>query len=137
MKKHRKSRVKDRNSLSLAFSLFAKSVSAITGNALSFLIAVLLVAVWLIAGPFFHYSNTWQLIINTATTIITFLIVFLIQNTQNRDTEIINIKLDELIRGLETADNSRLDLASLSDDELKALEEHYKKICQKRNNHGD
>lgn len=123
---------KKKQSLSLFFSLFAKTVADMVGNAYAFLTATLLIVVWLISGPYFHYSDTWQLIINTGTTIITFLIVFLIQNTQNRDTEIINIKLDELIKGHKGAKNSIIDLKKLSDEELKALEETYKQLCDKR-----
>lgn len=134
MKKNKHANPVSHHPLSLAFSLFAKYVAEIVGNALSFLIAFALILIWLISGPFFHYSNTWQLIINTGTTIVTFLIVFLIQHTQNRDTEILNLKLDELIRGSKDTDNSRMDLASLSDEELKELEEHYKQICKNRKN---
>lgn len=131
-KKSTQKKSSKKSQVSLAFSLFAKYIAAIVGNALSFLIAVFIIILWLLAGPFFHYSDTWQLIINTGTTIVTFLIVFLIQHTQNRDTEIINLKLDELIKGHRGADNSKLDLSSLSDEELRDLEEHYKKICRNK-----
>lgn len=118
--------------LNLYFTQFAKWISDIVGNAISFSAAIFFIIIWLIAGPFFHYSDTWQLVINTATTIITFLIVFLIQHTQNRDTEILNLKLDELIKGHKGARNSIIDLNKLTDDELKNLEKEYEKLCDKR-----
>jgi len=88
-----------------------------------------LIVVWAASGPTFRFSDTWQLVINTGTTIITFLMVFLIQNTQNRDSRAIHLKLDELIKALRGARNSVIDLERLSDDQLKKLEEEYKKLC--------
>ena len=88
---------------------------------------MLVIAVWLITGPTFHFSDTWQLIINTATTIITFLMVFLIQNTQNRDAKAVHLKLDELIRAIKDARNELVDLEDLSDEELKKLEEQFRR----------
>lgn len=114
------------------FSGFAKTVSDAVGNAWSFVIALLLIIIWIITGPIFNFSDTWQLIINTGTTIITFLMVFLIQNTQNRETKIINLKIDELIKAKRNADNSSIDLEKLSDEELKYLENEYKKIRSKK-----
>jgi len=93
------------------------------GSAWAFTGAVFVIVVWLLTGPTFHFSDTWQLIINTATTIITFLMVFLIQNTQNRDAKAVHLKLDELIRALKGARNQLVDLEDLSDEELKKLEE--------------
>lgn len=113
------------------FHLFAKKSAEIVGNPWVFIIAVVLVIIWLISGPFFHFSDTWQLIINTSTTIITFLIVFLIQNTQNRDTEDMRIKLDEIIRAIKGAKNSIIDLENLSDEQLKELEKKYTQISKK------
>jgi low affinity Fe/Cu permease len=118
--------------VSLFFNLFAKRISDIVGNAWSFILALVIVIGWGITGPIFKYSNTWQLLINTGTTIITFLIIFLIQNTQNRDTEIINLKLDELIRAHKGARNDVINLADLSDEELKNLEQEYIKLKGKR-----
>lgn len=118
--------------LSLIFSNFSKIISETVGSPISFLTAVLFIVVWLVSGPFFHFSENWQLIVNTGTTIITFLIVFLIQHTQNRDTEIINLKLDELIKGHKGSKNSIIDLSQLSDEELKELEKSYKKLCDTR-----
>ncbi|STX43225.1 Predicted small integral membrane protein [Legionella donaldsonii] len=112
------------------FNNFAKRVSHAVGHSGSFIIALSLVLIWLVTGPLFHFSDTWQLIINTGTTIITFLMVFLIQNTQNRDTKILNLKIDELIKTKKNARNSILDLDKLSDEDLKKLEEEYKKLCK-------
>jgi low affinity Fe/Cu permease len=94
------------------------------------MIAVAIIVVWATTGPMFHYSDTWQLVINTGTTIITFLMVFLIQNTQNRDAKAIHLKLDELIKATTGAHNSMIDLDKLSDAQLKELEEEYKRICE-------
>jgi low affinity Fe/Cu permease len=91
----------------------------------------MVIVAWAATGPVFHYSDTWQLIINTGTTIVTFLMVFLIQNTQNRDSQAIHLKLDELIRSIETARNSVLDLEGLSDQELEKLRENYAQLAAK------
>ena len=112
------------------FRIVAKKASLLVGSAFVFILAFLLVVIWLITGPFFHYSDTWQLIINTATTVITFLVVFLIQNTQNREMQILQLKLDELIRSHEPAQNSCIDLEKLSDDQIRQLEERYKKLSR-------
>jgi low affinity Fe/Cu permease len=103
------------------FRAFAHATAEISGSASAFLLALLVVLVWIATGPYFHYSNSWQLVINTGTTIVTFLMVFLIQNTQNRDTREIHLKLDELIRSHEPARNLFMNLEHLSDDELQAL----------------
>src|SRR3974390_1386335 len=102
------------------YSRFAKSASRFSGRPGVFVLAVTLIGAWVITGPIFHYSDTWQLVINTATTIVTFLMVFLIQNTQNRNTEAIHLKLDELIRATQGAHNAILDLEEHED---KTLEE--------------
>lgn len=114
-----------------AFGVFARRTSNILGSAWAFVIALLVIVVWAITGPAFHYSDTWQLIINTGTTIVTFLMVFLIQNTQNRDAKAVHLKLDELIRALGGARNKLVDLEKLSDDELKTLEEEFEKLRKK------
>ena len=111
-----------------AFGVFARKTSNILGSAWAFVIALLIIVVWAITGPTFHYSDTWQLIINTGTTIVTFLMVFLIQNTQNRDAKAVHLKLDELIRALGPARNKLVDLEKLSDDELKALEGEFERL---------
>jgi len=98
------------------------------GSAWAFAGAVLVIVVWILTGPTFHFSDTWQLIINTATTVITFLMVFLIQNTQNRDAKAVHLKLDEIIRALKGARNKLVDLEDLSDEELKKLEEQFQRL---------
>lgn len=120
-----------KNNMSLFFSKFAEKIAEIIGHPLSFFVAISLIIIWLVAGPYFQYSDTWQLVVNTGTTIITFLIVFLIQNTQNRDTKILNLKLDEMIRAHKGSKNSLIDLTKLSDGDLKKLEAHYMKLCSK------
>ena len=113
------------------FTRFAKRTSIYTGRPATFIIAVLVIVVWAFTGPFFNYSDTWQLVINTGTTIITFLMVFLIQNTQNRDTEALQIKLDEIIRSLDTANNSLLDLEEMDDKELDRIRAVYLALAKK------
>jgi low affinity Fe/Cu permease len=105
------------------FSRFSHQVSHIAGKPLTFVLAVLLIAVWAISGPVFHYSETWQLVVNTATTIITFLMVFVLQNSQNRDGAAVQAKLDELIFALQGADNRFVGAEQLSGPELKKLRE--------------
>jgi len=112
------------------FSRFAKWTSRHTGRPITFTIAVTVIAVWLVSGPLFHFSDSWQLVINTATTIVTFLMVFLIQNTQNRDTETIQIKLDELIRATRGAHNALLDLEELDEDQLDLFRERYEMLAR-------
>lgn len=114
-----------------AFGIFARRTSNILGSAWAFVCAILIIIVWAATGPTFHYSDTWQLIINTGTTIVTFLMVFLIQNTQNRDAKAVHLKLDELIRALGPARNKLVDLEKLSDDELKTLETEFEKLRKK------
>ena len=113
------------------FARFAKWASRFTGRAASFSLAVFVILGWVVTGPLFGYSDTWQLVINTATTIITFLMVFLIQNTQNRDTEAIQIKLDELIRSVNGAHNALLDLEELDEKTLDAFRERYQQLARK------
>lgn len=111
------------------FRKFAARTSELVGTSWAFILAVLIVVVWATTGPMFDYSDTWQLVINTGTTIITFLMVFLIQNTQYRDAKALHLKLDELIKATGGARNSMIDLDKLSDQQLKELEEDYKRIC--------
>src|SRR5436190_24348474 len=108
-------RVRDR------FRTFARKSSEVLGSAWAFIGAILIIAVWGLTGPTFHFSDTWQLIINTGTTIVTFLMVFLIQNTQNRDAKAMHLKLDELIRAVQAARNRLLDLDKLSHEDRKIL----------------
>src|SRR5687768_3612278 len=111
------------------FNLFAKAAARVSGRPMTFILALAVIVVWAVTGPIFGYSDTWQLIINTSTTIITFLMVFLIQNTQNRDTEAIQIKLDELIRATQGAHNALLALEQLEDDELDKYMKHYAQLA--------
>ena len=114
-----------------AFRCFAQRSSSVLGSAWAFCGAVLIIVLWLVTGPTFHFSDTWQLIINTATTVVTFLMVFLIQNTQNRDAKAMHLKLDELIRAVKGARNQLVDLENLSDDDLKKLEEQFQELRKK------
>jgi low affinity Fe/Cu permease len=114
-----------------AFGVFARRASSVLGSAWAFVVAILIIVIWAATGHTFGYSDTWQLIINTGTTIVTFLMVFLIQNTQNRDAKAVHLKLDELIRALSGARNKLVDLEKLSDDELKTLESEFEKLRQK------
>jgi low affinity Fe/Cu permease len=111
------------------YSAFAKSASRFCGRPRVFTMAVGVIAVWAVTGPIFGFSDTWQLVINTGTTIVTFLMVFLIQNTQNRDTEAIQVKLDELIRATKGAHNALLDLEELEDDALDTFRRKYEALA--------
>ena len=113
------------------FRKFARNTSDLLGRAESFLMALFAIVVWAALGPVYHYSDTWQLVINTATTIVTFLMVFLIQNTQNRDAKAIQLKLDELIRGVKGARTGLVRLEELTDDELKELESSFESLRRK------
>ena len=119
-----------------AFRIFARRSSAVLGSAWAFGVAILIIVIWGLTGPAFHYSNTWQLIINTGTTIVTFLMVFLIQNTQNRDAKAAHLKLDEIIRALEGARNELIDLEKLADEELTSLEKQFERVRKKAERNG-
>jgi low affinity Fe/Cu permease len=112
------------------FSRFAHWASLKLGHPLAFILAVLSIVIWALTGPFFNFSDTWQLVVNTSTTIITFLMVFLIQNTQNRDSEAVQVKLDELIRAIKDADNELIDIENMTDEELNNLQASYAKLAQ-------
>jgi low affinity Fe/Cu permease len=112
-----------------AFDRFSKWVAQFAGHPVAFAAAVALIALWLISGPLFRFSDTWQLVINTATTIVTFLMVFVIQNTQNRDGAAIQIKLDELVRAASGAHNGLLDLEELNEDEIEAFRKKYLQLA--------
>ncbi len=118
-----------RNGKSSWFSRFAKWTARQTARPISFACAAAVIVIWLVSGFLFNFSDTWQLIINTATTIVTFLMVFVIQNTQNRDTEAIQIKLDELIRSTQGAHNALLDLEELDEDMLDKFRDQYQKLA--------
>lgn len=109
----------------MKFAQFCQWLSNHAGKPSTFLIAVVLISMWAASGPWFHYNDTWQLIVNTSTTIITFLMVFLIQNTQNRDNDIIHVKLDELIRATKSAHQSVLDLEALDNRQIHKLRKEY------------
>lgn len=113
------------------FSQFAKATATATGKPATFVLAVAIISIWAITGPLFGFSDTWQLAINTSTTIITFLMVFLIQNTQNRDSQALQIKVDELLRAIDGAHNALIDLEELTDEELCLLKNRYLTIARK------
>jgi low affinity Fe/Cu permease len=114
-----------------SFRIFARRSSIVLGSAWAFTLAIVIIAVWAVTGPTFQFSNTWQLIINTGTTIVTFLMVFLIQNTQNRDSKAVNLKLDEVIRAVKGARNQLINLEGLSDEGLKDLEKQFERVRKK------
>jgi low affinity Fe/Cu permease len=118
------------------FRIFARKSSMVLGSAWAFAVAIAIIFVWGLTGPAFHYSDTWQLIINTGTTIVTFLMVFLIQNTQNRDSKAMQLKLDEIIRALKNARNELVDLEKLSDEDLAKLEKQFEMLREKAERDG-
>ena len=112
------------------FRKFSQTTSKLVGSSGAFILAVAIVLVWALTGPIFHYSDTWQLVINTGTTIITFLMVFLIQNTQNRDAKAIHLKLDELIKGVSGARTGLVNVQELSDQDLERLQQQFQQLHQ-------
>ena len=116
------------------YSKFSKWAARASGRPIAFALAVALIAVWIITGPIFHFSDTWQLVINTATTIVTFLMVFVIQNTQSCDTEAMQVKLDELIRATQGAHNALLDLEELDGDQLDQFRARYEMLAREARN---
>jgi low affinity Fe/Cu permease len=123
---------KSRESLTDTFHNFSKQLAAYVGSPWAFIVALVIVVVWAVSGPFFKYTDTWQLVINTGTTIVTFLMVFLIQNTQNRDAKAVHLKLDELIRSIEGARNRLIDLEEMSEEELENLQRQFVKLRRPR-----
>jgi low affinity Fe/Cu permease len=115
-----------------AFFHFSRNASRHVGHPTAFVLAILVIAGWAITGPIFGWSDTWQLIINTGTTIVTFLMVFLIQNTQNRDSEALHLKLDELIRATKRARNSLLDLEEGTEEEIKTLRDEFGRLAERK-----
>ena len=113
------------------FRKFAHTTSLIVGSPWAFLLACAVIVAWAMTGPHFGYNDTWQLVINTGTTIVTFLMVFLIQNTQNRESQALHVKLDELIRAVSGANNSLIDLDELTDEELSRIQKHYADLARK------
>lgn len=116
------------------FSRFATWASHTSGHPSSFIFALAIIVVWAVTGPLFKFSDTWQLVINTSTTIITFLMVFVIQNTQNRDSAAIQLKLDEIIRSLEGANNALLNMEELDEKDLESIRESYLKLAEDARN---
>ena len=110
------------------FSRFARWASRFTGKPFSFVAAAAVILAWLVTGPLFHFSDTWQLVINTGTTIVTFLMVFLIQRSQNKDSLAVQLKLNEIVAAIEGASNRLIDVEDLSEDELRVLHRHYKAL---------
>src|SRR5690349_22296506 len=119
---------KKRNKLSLLFGKMSNKVTKATGSPMAFITALTIVIIWAVTGPIFGFSDTWQLIINTGTTIVTFLMVFLIQNTQNRDSTALHLKIDEIIRALDSAQNSVIDLEDLEEEDLEQIHKRYKAL---------
>ena len=116
----------------MKFERFAQGLAKQAGRSRTFLIALVLIVVWAVTGPWFDYNDTWQLIINTSTTIVTFLMVFVIQNTQNRDNDVLHIKLDELLRSTKAAHNALMNLDQLDNSQLKQLFKEYREIGEDR-----
>ena len=131
----RMKRNNENETFSVWFGTMAAKAAGWVGSAWAFVFAVFTIILWGAAGPYFHYSDTWQLVINTATTVITFLVVFLIQNTQNRDARALHLKLDEVIRAIRSAHNEMISIEHLSDGELEGLTKHYERLraeCEAR-----
>ena len=124
-------------SLADGFQVFSTKSSHWVGSKWAFALAVATIVLWAAVGPYFHYSDTWQLVVNTATTVVTFLIVFLIQNTQNRDARAIHLKLDEIIRAIRAANNGMINVEALSDKELQTLSDQFEKLRTQRRSTAD
>ncbi|MHC0443265.1 low affinity iron permease family protein [Flavobacterium sp. 3-210] len=122
-----KTKTQNKNS---AFEKFASAVCKATGSTPAFIIAFLIVVVWAVSGPFFDYSETWQLVINTGTTIITFLMVFLIQKAQNKDSLAIQLKLNELVASNEYSSNSLVDIESMTEEEMEIVQKYYRRLSE-------
>ena len=121
-------RRKKRGNLGQVLEKFSLKATQATGTSTAFLLAVTVILVWIITGPFFYFSDTWQLVINTGTTIVTFLMVFLIQRTQNKDALAIHLKLNEIVAALEGASNRLIDVEDLTEEEIKTLHNHYQRL---------
>ena len=121
---------KNRNAVSGMLERFSHHATKATGSSLAFVLAVTVIIVWVVTGPLFNFSDTWQLVINTGTTIVTFLMVFLIQRAQNKDALAIHLKLNEIVAALEGASNRLIDVEDLSEPEIDALHAYYKKLIE-------
>jgi low affinity Fe/Cu permease len=117
------------------FQKISSRVSSYVGTPYAFMLSVLVIIIWIITGPAFDYSDTWQLVINTGTTIVTFLMIFLVQTTQNRDAKAIHLKLDELIRSIKTADNRLVDIEEGTEQELETMHSVYKNLREENETH--
>jgi low affinity Fe/Cu permease len=118
------------NKLSQILEQFSLRATKATGTSMAFILALSVIIIWGITGPVFHFSDTWQLVINTSTTIVTFLMVFLIQRTQNKDAQAIHLKLNEIVAALEGASNNLIDVEDLTEGEIQTLHTHYQKLVQ-------
>jgi low affinity Fe/Cu permease len=123
-------RKKKRSGLGQILERFSRKATEATGTSTAFILACLVIIVWITTGPLFHFSDTWQLVINTGTTIVTFLMVFLIQRSQNKDALAIHLKLNEIVAALEGASNRLIDVEDLTEAEIKTLHTHYKKLVE-------
>jgi low affinity Fe/Cu permease len=121
-------RRKKKNKVSQFLERFSRVATEATGTSTAFLLAAAVILVWIVTGPFFHFSDTWQLVINTGTTIVTFLMVFLIQRSQNKDALAIHLKLNEIVAALEGASNRLIDVEDLTEEEIRTLHKHYQKL---------
>jgi low affinity Fe/Cu permease len=121
---------KKSNRIAQVLENFSYWATKATGTSMAFMVALAVIIVWAVTGPIFHYSDTWQLVINTGTTVVTFLMVFLIQRTQNKDALAIHIKLNEIVAALEGASNRLIDVEDLSEDDIKLLADHFRKLSQ-------
>jgi len=121
---------KESNQLSQILERFSLKATKATGTSMSFILALSVIVVWGFTGPLFHFSDTWQLVINTGTTIVTFLMVFLIQRTQNKDAHAIHLKLNEIVAALEGASNRLIDVEDLTEEEIETLHTHYQKLVE-------
>ena len=128
--KHKASKRASQSGFERVLESAARKVTAWTGSTSAFALSVSVVLVWLLSGPFFHYSDTWQLVINTGTTVITFLMVFLIQRSQNKDSLALHLKLNEIVAAMKGASNRLIDVESLSERELRALHTHYETLAR-------
>ena len=129
-KARRKTSKKKNTTLSQVLEKFSRRVTEATGTSTAFILALLVIVVWLVSGPLFKFSDTWQLVINTGTTIVTFLMVFLIQRAQNKDALAIHLKLNEIVAALEGASNRLIDVEDLTESEIKTLHKHYQRLVE-------
>ena len=129
--------MKGKHSIARFFNYFSAKVTHLAGTPITFILAFVIIIIWAITGPIFNFSDTWQLVINTGTTIITFLMVFVIQQTQNKDTLALQLKLNELIAANEKASNRLVDIEDLTEEELEVLKKFYIKVAEKAKKEGD